>query len=91
MYVIIALDIIGYIVKARTQEEVNQVIDSWRKGELKTLEEENGWMMEKLGLVEAKHTMSPAMEEEKHEEIMDEDEYEGNDEEETLLNEEEER
>ena len=26
-----ALDIIGYIVKSRTQEEVNQVIRTWRK------------------------------------------------------------
>ena len=66
------------------------VINSWRKGELKTPEEENRNLMEEAGLIEAKHTKSPTMEEEKHEkENVDEDEYEGNDEEETLLNEDE--
>ena len=85
-----ALDIIGYVVKSRTQEEVNQVINSWRKGELKTLEEENRNLMEEAGLIEAIHTKSPTMEEERHEEEnVDEDEYEGNDEEETQLNEDE--
>ena len=72
-----------------TQEEVNQVIRTWQDGELKTLEEENRCGMEEAGLIEAIHTKSRSMEEEKHEEIVDEDEHEGNDEEETLLNEDE--
>ena len=42
--------------------------------------------MEEAGLVEENQTMSPTMEEEMPEEILDEDAYEGNDEEETLLN-----
>ena len=72
---------------------MSQVINSWRKGELKTIEEKNKRTVEEARHIELINIMSPCMEEEIHEEVMDESEYEGNDEDDTenekLLNEEE--
>ena len=64
------LDIIGYTVKARTQEEVSRVINSWLDGELKTLKEENLRRMEEAKLFETIQTTSLAIEEDRYEKWM---------------------